>query len=342
MKRQGEKSTEPFMWGLLLQLGCNMWSEGPLDASKPIKPEKWAFHYAADHVRVDVDLWNCVTERFAAVGGNLLLIDLGEALLYPSHPELAVKGSWKPERMQKEIARLRGLGLEPIPKLNFSTAHDAWLKEYGRMVSTPEYYKVCADLIRDVCEIFEKPRLFHLGWDEEAAYGQKNALMMVVRQGDLWWHDFLFTVREVEKYGVRPWVWSGRNYLDHEAFMRRMPSSVLQTNSYYWKDFEKYLVRDDDLIRSARWPGPYVGALGYIELDETGRFEQVACGSNWNNDENFELTVKFCHKHLKHKELFKGFLMAPWKNTFGIHKKHLLDACDQVAVGKKLWESLNA
>jgi len=33
--------------------------------------------------------------------------------------------------MKDEIARLKGLGLEPIPKLNFSACHDAWLKDYN-------------------------------------------------------------------------------------------------------------------------------------------------------------------------------------------------------------------
>jgi hypothetical protein len=46
-------------------------------------------------------------------------------MVYPSHPELAVKGSWSPEKMKSELARLRALGLEPIPKRNFSASHDA-------------------------------------------------------------------------------------------------------------------------------------------------------------------------------------------------------------------------
>ena len=54
---------------------------------------------------------------------NMVVIDLGEAIQYQSHPELAVKGSWPVEKFRKELARLRGMGLEPIPKLNFSTTH---------------------------------------------------------------------------------------------------------------------------------------------------------------------------------------------------------------------------
>ena len=64
---------------------------------------------------------------------------------------------------------LRALGIEPLPKLNFSTCHDAWLGPYSRMVSTPAYYDVCRDLIDEVAELFGGPRFFHLGMDEETA-----------------------------------------------------------------------------------------------------------------------------------------------------------------------------
>ena len=192
-------SGDKMVWGLMLQLGHNMWAETPFSTEG--MTEEQLNKYARDFNRTDQKIWDEVTELAAKKGANLLLIDLGEGMVYPSHPELAVKGSWSPEKMKKELARLRRLGLEPIPKLNFSSTHDAWLKEYSRMVSTPKYYEVCADLIRDVCEIFGKPRLFHLGWDEEKFAAQGRSHLAVVRNGDLWWHDFLFTVKEVEKNG---------------------------------------------------------------------------------------------------------------------------------------------
>ena len=319
----GERDGQ-FAWAMLLQFGHNMWRQ------------------VFDHVRLDEKLWVEVTERFAAAGGNMLLLDLAEQIVYPSHPELAVKGSWEPERVCKELDRLRGLGLEPIPKLNFSTCHHFWLKEYSRMVSTPEYYTVCADVIHDVCEIFGKPRLFHLGWDEEEEYAQRQLPMMILRRSTLWWHDFLFTVHEVEKHGVRAWSWSSRNMLHHDEFMANMPSSVLQTPAHYRNDFEKRLVRNDAEIRAAEWPGRVAGPLSFTELDAAGRFDMMACGSNWNNDENFEAVVRFCHKHIQHKDRLKGFLMAPWQHTIAKHRAHLFRACDQVSAGKKLWESLMA
>ena len=89
---------------------------------------------------------------------------------------------------------------EPMPKLNFSTCHDSWLKDYHRMVSSQTHYKVVADIIADVCAIFDKPALFHLGFDEEVPVAGKGLFHAVYRQGDLWWHDLLYTVKMDKHY----------------------------------------------------------------------------------------------------------------------------------------------
>jgi hypothetical protein len=120
--------------GALLHLGRNLWGE----------------ESAADHLRCDDAVWCETTDLMATRGLNLLLVDVAEGVAYPSHPELAVKGSWSAGRLRDEVVRLLGMGIEAIPKLNFSTTHDIWLKDYHRMVSSPKYYQVVKDLIADV------------------------------------------------------------------------------------------------------------------------------------------------------------------------------------------------
>ncbi len=302
------------LWGALLHMGTNMWSDIPVTSWGPFKGDQLDLVCQADHLRFDEAVWQVLTARMAEAKMNLVVIDLGEALQYESHPELAVKGSWPIARFRKELARLRAMGLEPIPKLNFSTAHDTWLKEYGRQVSTPAYYKVCADMIREVCAIFDKPRFFHLGYDEETAGHQTKYSYAVVRQGDLWWHDFLFFVKEVEALGVRPWIWSDYVWNHPEEFMRRMPKSVLQSNWYYGASFEAAQQKH---------------VQTYIDLDKAG-FDQVPTGSNWSTDVNFKGTVDFCKKNLASERL-KGFLMAPWFFTLPEWKEKNLQAIAQVA-----------
>jgi hypothetical protein len=307
----GEKS--PFIWGALLHMGTNMWSDVPVKAWGPLKPEDLHLVCRADHLRFDETVWQTLTERMQKVHMNMIVIDLGEAIQYQSHPELAVRGSWPIERFRKELIRLRAMGLEPIPKLNFSATHCTWLKEYRRQISTPAYYGVGADLIREVCAVFDTPRFFHLGYDEETAAHQSQYGYVVVRQGDLWWHDFLFFVEQVERQAVRPWIWSDYYWNHPEEFVKRMPKSVLQSNWYYGTTFE---------------PLKQVDVRTYLDLDKAG-FDQIPTGSNWSNDVNFKRTVEFCRKNVAPQRL-KGFLMAPWFFTLNAWQEKNLQAIGQV------------
>ena len=307
------------MRGMFLQFGNNMWSDVPVKDWALTKKEDLAEVSSLDVLRFDEEVWRRLTDRMVQKGFNAVVMDLGEGCIYPSHPELAVKGSWSAERLQKELARLRGIGIEPIPKLNFSTCHDTWLKEYGRMVSTPEYYRVCADVIRDVCEIFDKPRLLHLGYDEENFGNQRKYAYAVVRQGELWWHDFLFFVKTVEKLGMRPWIWSDYIWRHKDEFLSRMPKSVMQSNWYYrqWFDFES-------IPKERR-----VHLESFLTLEKAG-FDQIPCGSNWACDENIAGLVRFCRKNIAPERL-KGFLMTTWGPTLPNHEAKLLRGIDLAA-----------
>ena len=287
-----------FIWANLLHLGRNMCCDVPLKSFPNTPPELVSYISQADHLRCDEKVWDDVTRQMAAVGMNMAVINIGEGIQIESHPELAVRGSWTREKMREKLAELRAMGIEPIPKLNFSATHDIWLKEYSRMVSTPEYYRVCADVIREVAEIFDHPRFFHLGYDEETAEHQRNYDFCVVRQGELWWHDFLFFVKTVEDLGIRPWIWADYVWRHEEEFIERMPRSVLMSNWYYGTKFRE---------------NPTVHSKAYLVLEKAG-FDQIPCSSNWSTPESFPLTVDFCSEYISDEHL-KGFFMAPWKAT---------------------------
>ena len=318
------KKPEPkFIWSYLAHFGVNSWKDVPLGTQDPSMPEKWLTRCCADHVRFSEKSWKKLSAELAKAGCNQIIIDLAEIVQYPSHPELAVKGSWTVEKLRNELDRLRGMGFEVIPKMNFSACHDTWLKMYHRMVSTKKYYQVCEDLIKDAVEIFDHPRFFHLGYDEETASHQSKHLFAVCRQGDLWWHDFLWFVKVTEKTGSRPWIWSDYCWNHKEEFMKRMPKSVLQSNWYYGAEF--------DVSKMKESRRPYVQT--YEDLDKAG-FEQVPTGSNWSCDTNFADTVKFCDAKC-HKELIKGYMMAPWTRTFDIHEAKSLEAIAQMGAVSK-------
>ena len=156
------------------------------------------------------ETWRRVVDQLPSFGINTLVIDLGEGVQYKSHPELAVEGAWTVEELREELARVRALGLEPIPKLNFSTSHNGWMGDYSHMVSSKPYYQMCEDVIGDVVEIFGNPRFFHIGFDEERAPFQESEKFQYIctRKGEYWWKDFLHIVNTVEKHGARAWMWS--------------------------------------------------------------------------------------------------------------------------------------
>ena len=333
-----------FIWGTLLHLGMNMWDDNqvpwermpdtPAAAEKANLMGPTKASRIRNYVRCDEAVWKDATAEVKSTGGNMVVIDLGEACFYPSHPELAVKGTWSTEKMRAEIARLRKLGLEPIPKLNFSTCHDSWLKDYHRMISTPEYYRVCQDVINDVCDLFGNPRFFHLGFDEEMAIAQFNTGLCVCRQGDLWWHDFLKMVGFVERRGVRAMIWSDYIWTNKALFLKRMPKTVLQCNWYYRDDFSaKKLVWNDAFEKKGGWGETVHGAVSFLELEKAG-YDQLPCCSNWACDTCADALVGFCKNHIAPERL-KGFMTAPWCATLPDKRDKLLAGIRQLGEARK-------
>ena len=317
---------DKMVWGALLHLGSNMWDDflddpdgwakspeeeqqrpNPMGPSEK-QPKRSRYH---SYLRCNDAIWKGNVDHCAAEGLNTVFIDLGEGVFYPSHPELAVKGTWRVEKLRKELARIRALGLEPVPKLNFSACHDSWLKEYHRMLSTEKYYQVVADVIKDVVEMFDHPRFFHIGYDEEFAIAQFNTFLCAVRRGDLWWHDLNYTVGQVTKHGVRPIMWADAIWTGREEFVRKASHEILMSNWYYRDDFsEKKQQWDVAFEKTGGWGETRNGVAGFLALEEAG-FDQLPCGSNWNNDRNMGLLVEFCRQRIDPSRL-KGFCTAPW------------------------------
>jgi hypothetical protein len=252
---------------------------------------------------------------------------VGAAAPSTSHPAIAVVVALTFPQLHDELSRLRDLGLEPIPKLNFSTAHDVWLKEYSRMVSTSAYYNVCRDLIAETAELFDAPRFFHLGMDEETSAHQAQYAYAVMRQHELWWHDLFILADAVEAAGARPWIWSDYIWHHEEEFLQKMPQKILQSNWYYGNRFKDFPSGDLQKI--------YVNSYNILDQHQ---YDQIPTGSNWNNDINFGDTVKYCIKNIAADRLL-GFLMAPWARTQEAVRTNHIEALEQVRQAKKLFDS---
>ncbi len=313
------------LWSVLLHFGTNMWNEIGNTKGR----EKNLDAVGSDTLRFDKPLFRDLVEKGIKNGMNALILDLGEGLRYESHPELAVNGSWSRAEMEKELEYLRELGIEIIPKLNFSTGHNHWLGDYSRMVSTPAYYRVVEDLIHEVCEIF-KPKYFHIGMDEETAANQTLYHICVVRQHDLWWHDLYHLINTVEKENVRAWMWSDYMW-DHKEFVEKCPKEVIQSNWYYGLDPKVFYAGAPEL--EARRT---MELQSYDLLDKHG-FIQVPTASNWSTAENMDFTVKYAKEHISNDKLL-GFMQAPWYMTIEANRQRLTDSLDQLGEAKKWFD----
>ena len=313
------------IWSYLIHLGTHMWADKDGSLYNRNTTPRGLMNLAQDKMRCEKDEWIALTNAIAERGLNTLVIDLGEGVKYESHPELAIEGSWSVEELREELKRLRSIGLNPIPKLNFATTHDEWLGEYHRMVSTKKYYEVCKDLIKEVCEIFDGPDYFHIGMDEESYHHQRSYSYAVVRHGDLWWHDLLFYVNEIEKNNSAAWMWSDKVILgDENEYVKRMPKSVLQSIWYYDRDF--------------LYPGtpsyPLWDAYKYYSfLDEHG-YKQVPTGSIWMAYENMTLLSEFCKEKISPENL-AGFMMTTWQSTIKDNHMYNVTGADVLSQVKR-------
>jgi hypothetical protein len=297
------------IWAYLIHLGYNMWM--PRET-----PEVREYVRANPRLRLDREVWDELTQAMPSSGVNTVVIDLGEAVRYECHPEIAAEGAWTPDELRNELARLRKLGLQPIPKLNFSACHDEWLGDYARCVSSKLYHEVCRDLIREVIALFDGPALFHLGMDEETVENQRHYDIVTVRGDDVWWSDLNRFVGAVESEGARAWVWSDPVWRNPKSFVERMPRSVMQSNWYY-----------GDHTAPGFGTGPDAGA--YALLEQNG-YDQIPAASNWVAPDNFPETVDHCARTIAPERL-KGFLQTVWYPTLRRYKYRHLEAIDIVS-----------
>ena len=303
------------MWAYLLHLGDNMWrDEWDENSISPFYEE----------LSMDEQVWRKIIDFLPSQGIDTVLIDLGDGMEYERHPELAVKGAWSKDKLKKELDYIRSLGMTPLPKLNFSACHDAWLKEYSRMLSTTPYYQVCKDVIEEVVEVFDNPQYFHLGLDEENAELQRCLQHVCIRQKDLWWHDAYYLFNVCENLGVRPWVWADACWKNPEEYVEKMPKSVLQSNWWYNTIKEK---NSDGIYPRAEYDT-------YRVLEEAG-FDQIPTSSSFEGYQfSSDRTMKL-GKNVIHPERLKGYMTVPWRNTRTRELYALFNDAYQFGIAKK-------
>lgn len=297
------------MWAFLIHLGSNMWFKKGFYYGDSIQDEEEPIYH--DKMWCDRDTWRKVTDFLPSCGINTLLIDMGEAVRLDSHPELAIEGSWSKEEFRQELARLRSIGLTPLPKYNFSAGHNAWLKDYAYMIGTDIHNRVCKDIIEETIDLFDTPEFFHLGLEEEDPVNQGRQPeggqpVIIIRTPRKKTSDALELFDTCLSRGVRPWIWADYKSVDHfggeKAFRANIPTSVLMSNFYYSSIPNCPTVFDD--LPNARF---------YRDLNDWG-YEQVPTSSTWEYHLNSKMTMRLFNEKIGTDHV-RGFMTASWFHT---------------------------
>lgn len=308
------------IWGLMVYLSRNQWL--------PI----------SDKLVFSDEFWDYLIDQCEQNGINAILLDVGDGVIYSKHPELALENSWDAERVRKEVEKCRSKGIEIIPKVNFSTCHSFWLKDYYRMTSSGAYYEVCRDIIGELYEMFDRPRYIHLGMDEEIySMLQKNDYV-VLRKGELLLHDLRFMVDEVKKLGAMPLIWADIFMAHPDDFATHFSTDELVLMPWYYHSFK----REHSTPIQEWWDifgllekmdykehPEYKQGRRYIEdrpehvkFRETAApymkygFKYIPTPSVWaRSDYNTEELIEYFRDAAPSDESILGFITAPWVNT---------------------------
>ena len=283
------------MWAFLIHLGSNMWAKKGTTWGRNILPEDFGYK---ETMYCDKEVWRKVTDFLPENGFNTIVIDIGEGLILDSHPELAVPGAWTKDELKSELARLRSIGLTPIPTYNFSCRHNAWMGLWAYRVGTPEYYEFCRDVIEETVEIFDNPPLFHLGFEEEEAPAEHEVNICRSPKKKIADLNFMFGI--LRSKGVRPWIWFDETiFKSWEHFEEVMPKDVLLSPWFYGSIADRGSATDIPK-----------GAMPMRELDLRG-YEQIPTCSTWSWHCNTKETMIYCRKYLDNGTV-SGYMTAPW------------------------------
>lgn len=315
------------LWAVLIHLSGNMWWS-------KAKGLDWMRHKPG--LALDDETWEFVVNGAAEAGFNTIVLDVGDGIRFDSHPEIAVHDAWTKQRLRRELERCRALGITLIPKLNFATTHDMWLGEYSRMISTNLYYQVCADLIREVYELFDRPQYIHIGMDEEspAMIELSGVELAIYRRGALLWHDLRFLLDRVKATGAKPWIWHDLLFGHPDECRQVIAPGEAVINPWYYRSFRREHFSPMPEERKQE-----LGDFAYLEegnffttfrkhacpLAHAG-YEYVptasVCGNNPYNA--FEL--------MEHFELgapdssILGYMTAPWCSTVAHNKAQFAES----------------
>ena len=332
-------------WGILVHLGRNMW--GDLRKTNVVEWQD--------------ETWEEVFKKCVECKLNTIVIDVAEGVQWKSHPELAIEGSWSYEKVQNEVKRLRSLGIDVIPKLNFSSVHDVWLGDYARMISTDIYYKVCKDLIFETYDMFLQPEYIHIGMDEEnwKHVTDKGYEIVTIRRDDLLVKDINYLADCVKETGAKCHMWHDPFKDLEEEYSKDIYDDILPYVWMYYsylKENWNLIAEQEDEVRiwyETQFVKRYGYTIDYVEESPSVLMAIELLEEFIKKGKKFLMTtsnlyIKNCEKDAlefirrndPEFKCFEGMITAPWGRVVADRKDFLCEAIELVGKAKETYEEL--
>ena len=334
-------------WGILTHLSFNI-------AGDLKRQEKLIF---------DEAVWRRVVDKCEECGLNTIVLDVNDGVQWKSHPEISLPGAWSKAKVRSEVLKLREKGIEIIPKLNFSTTHDVWMGEYGRMVSTSIYYKVCRDLILEVYDMFLQPEYIHIGMDEEnwKHFNDPGYEFIAARRDGLLVHDINFFNACVKEAGAKTHMWHDPfNDLEPE-FSKDIDKDIFPYVWMYYsylKENWTLISEQDDEVKDF-YANEFVRRYGYtIEYVEESPsvlnamkllqkfFEEkrhfFLATSNLYIKNCEKDAIEYVRRNNPDLSLLDGMIGAPWGRMWPDRKELLWEAVELIGKARKQAEEIIA
>ncbi len=290
-------------------------------------------------VVLEDEMIDYILEEAPKAGFNTLILEVNDGIEYGSHPEIWLRNAWSRKKLKTIIKRFNEKGITVYPELNLSARHDMWLGKYERMKSTPEYYRVVDDLIKEVYELFGQPKYIHLGMDEESAHYCSKSQFVCYRQKELYWHDLRFMLDSVIATGATPWIWTCPLFDYTEDFKKHIDADELVLSPFYFNAFRKehWTPVESRAEYIAHYNEPYYEQMGikYVEEDpflvnvrnkaiplvkEEG-YKYIPCASVHNRCEHNAHDLLEYFKENAPDENILGYVTAPWCHGKMVNKQ---------------------
>jgi hypothetical protein len=203
--------------------------------------------------------------RAAAESGfNMLVIDVKDAVRYKSLPKLRKRYTVPMRELKALTALAKSLGLEVVPKLNFSKSpvhrHSHWLWPEQ---SPPDSEKMWNEALKAIDEVVAvmRPHFLHVGMDEDDT-----------RSPDEYRRALHFLHKQLKKRKLRMMIWAdcGHRWRPAERWkvapaIKTLPRDVILMPWNY------ELALDDWTRKFKRWGFDVIGASACIRPRNAGK-----------------------------------------------------------------------